>query len=385
MTEINPINTGNSEYKKSNNSQANPNDTKCSIFTKYDLNGDNKITTEELIKSGYSENEAGIINQSIFSAERAINKWFKVDRDVNGIAGNLEMKRWDEYNNNAQIMSGDLTNTEYAIKYGLKVDDKAGINIEKWLDDWINDNDPMCGIKIRAEQDLGRKLTDEEISLLYESAKIQMNNWLFKTDFSLYERANIDAYTRLITHEQSVSCCGGDTTSPPDAGKNACSLLFRGMDSADAVNDSTEVKTRLAWATFKTLPKEQTDKMSDEEYAQYQQQWFNMKNMTAADYRELLKPENIKQRAEFEQNSNMTVAQILDYVDIIESTTGKDFDSSDWEINAEQWYSQVCAKVNGTYNETGLLDGKTRADIPPERQNLLKYLESNDLLLDQFK
>ena len=37
-----------------------------------------------------------------------------------------------------------------------------------------------------------------------------------------------------------------------------------------------------------------------------------------------------------------------------------------------------------TGDET-LLEGKTRADVPPEKQKWLNYLEQHGLLLEQFK
>ena len=87
----------------------------------------------------------------------------------------------------------------------------------------------------------------------------------------------------------------------------------------------------------------------------------------------------------FEQTSNMTVKQIVDYIDIVESATGKDFDSDDWSVDSKMFHRNIMEHVNGTSGDETLLNGKTRADIPPERQDWLNYLEEHNLLLDQFK
>ena len=107
--------------------------------------------------------------------------------------------------------------------------------------------------------------------------------------------------------------------------------------------------------------------------------------MKASDYRNLLKPENKEKLEKFEQNSNMTVQQIVDYIDIVESSTGQDFDSNDWTIDSQTFFEEIMPKINGTYGDDTILEGKTRLDIPPEKQNWLNYLEQHDLLLEQFK
>ena len=45
----------------------------------------------------------------------------------------------------------------------------------------------------------------------------------------------------------------------------------------------------------------------------------------------------------------------------------------------------IMEQVNGTSGDETLLEGKTREDIPPQRQEWLSYLEEHDLLLEQFK
>ena len=107
--------------------------------------------------------------------------------------------------------------------------------------------------------------------------------------------------------------------------------------------------------------------------------------MKASDFRDLLKPENKDKLDKFEENSNMTVRQIVDWIDIVESATGKDFDSNDWEIDPDMFHNDIMQKVNGTYGDEKILEGKTRSDISPEKQEWLKYLEEHGLLLEQFK
>ena len=80
----------------------------------------------------------------------------------------------------------------------------------------------------------------------------------------------------------------------------------------------------------------------------------------------------------------MAVSQIVQYINIVESETGVDFDSSEWVINPEQ-FNKISDKVNGTHNDENLLEEKTLDDIPENRKNLFKFLEENGWLHDQFK
>ena len=89
-------------------------------------------------------------------------------------------------------------------------------------------------------------------------------------------------------------------------------------------------------------------------------------------------------RKEFEKNSWMAVSQIVQYINIVESETGVDFDSSEWVINQEQ-FSKISDKVNDINNDENLLEEKTLDDIPENRKNLFKFLEENGWLHDQFK
>ena len=44
----------------------------------------------------------------------------------------------------------------------------------------------------------------------------------------------------------------------------------------------------------------------------------------------------------------MTLRQIVDWIDIVESATGKDFDSNEWEIDPDMFHNDIMQKVNGT-------------------------------------
>ena len=125
--------------------------------------------------------------------------------------------------------------------------------------------------------------------------------------------------------------------------------------------------------------------MSKAEYAAYQQDWQELRNMKAEDFRALLQPENKAKLEKFEENSNMTVKQIVDYIDIVEKATGKPYDSDDWTISNKDFYDKIMPELNGTAGEEKILEGKTRADIPADKQELLNYLESHGLLLEQFQ
>ena len=80
----------------------------------------------------------------------------------------------------------------------------------------------------------------------------------------------------------------------------------------------------------------------------------------------------------------MTDAQVQKYKEIVESVTGKPWDSDDWEVSSEQWCI-IAEKVNGTYGDGTRLEGKTRADVPENRQALLRFLEQKGWLYEQFK
>lgn len=386
MTEINSLNgthsqagsarqTANSELKKTNES----------LFMKLDKDKNGKISYEELLAAGYSGDDLNAMSEAIFKAERNVNKWMRIDADRNGVRNNIEEAIWKNHNDNGGHLDGDLTPEQFAKKYNLKeIPDYKSDNFEDWCKRWIENEDPMIGIKAGIKKQFGKELSDEETQLLYEVMKVQANRWLFK-DNALYERLNLDAYTRLVTPEQADSCCGGDISKPPMAPKNACALIFKSLIQEGDENSAYEVKNRLAWAAFKAFPKDVTNAMSLEDYAKYQAEWQAVRDMKASDFRELLKPENSAKKEQFEKTANMTVQQIVDYIDIIEKATGKNFDSEDWSIDVTTFHDKIMDEINGVEGDETILEGKTRADVPPEKQAWLKYLEEHNMLLDQFK
>ena len=50
-----------------------------------------------------------------------------------------------------------------------------------------------------------------------------------------------------------------------------------------------------------------------------------------------------------------------------------------------QEFFAVTKQTNEKTGDETLLEGKTRADVPPEKQEWLNYLEQHGLLLEQFK
>ena len=90
-------------------------------------------------------------------------------------------------------------------------------------------------------------------------------------------------------------------------------------------------------------------------------------------------------RLEFEKISSMTVQQIIDYIDIVEQQIGVgNFDNDNWSVSSEQ-YRQIIYGINGTVGDEDKLQGKTRADVPENRQALLRFLEEKGWLKEQFK
>lgn len=426
-----------------------------SIFEKMDFNHDGYISENEynsLIRMDLdqdgkiSENEnnankENAMNQALFFARRNIDKWFTIDINRDGHWSNVEdymaTFRMDESNSLKDHQhDAAMSNSELANKYGMSetIDDTNGASLSRWMEDWAD------YIKQFINEAYGVELSDADMVKVKKEMIKQINTWLFKTgdnathNSPLYQSLNIDSYTRLETHQETVSCCGGAIIPPPAAdNKLSCSRLFTSMEqpldlnqqieeeiekfnikarqenmseedynkgiqniiqSFMPYNTAEEVKNRLAWAMFPTPPGEKLalyegavtvwQDMSDEEYAQYHEKYMRMRNMTAADFRELLKPENKTQRLEFEQNSWMTVSQIVQYIDIVESVTGVDFDSSDWGIDSKQFF-EIGTRINDTQDDENLLKDKTRADIPENRQDLLKFLEENGWLYEQFK
>jgi len=382
-----------------------------SIFEMLDQNWDGKISEDEIntVLESDSNNdgivtgkELACMNQMKFFAKRTVDKWFTLDVNRDGHWSNVEEKLGDHRMwGDASTYTGldaAMSNEQLAQLYEIKetINDPNNEQLEQWLNGWLED------LKQTAKDQYGVELNDKQIIVLKKEYIKQLNTWLFKNgdnasgDAPLYNSLNCTAYTRLITTEQTVSCCGGDIVPPPASPvKNACSPVFSSLEYDGASNNAEEVKNRLAWAMFKTPPAELLstdedamtvwDNMTDEQYSEYHQQYLTMRNMTANDFRELLKPENEQQRVDFEKNSSMTVQQIVDYIDIVEQQIGAgNFDNEDWSVNAEQ-YSKIILGVNGTVGDEDKLQGKTRADIPENRQNLLRFLEEKGWLYEQFK
>lgn len=396
MTEVNPINFGANQPQKSSG-KAKPAKLNESLFIKLDKNKDGTISEQELKSAGYEGKALYAMEEAIFFAERNVNKWFHLDRNMDGVESNVEEAMWDIHNTDDNHTIGDMTPEEFAKKNNINlVEDFPDENFEKWCQHWIETDNPMQGIKAIIKERYGKEFSDAETQLLYDAMKNQANRWLFKGD-SLYTRLNLSAYTRLATNDQTVSCCGGDISKPPmgeqpkldENGElmeaSSCNLIFTGLEEEGDFNSAAQTKNRLAWAAFKTVSDVDAAKMTRGEYAAYQAEWNKVRDMSAADFRALLRPENRAELAKFEENSNMTVQQIVDYIDIVESATGKDFDTEDWKVDSKMFHRDIMAKLNGTFGDETLLEGKTRADIPPEKQALLKYLEEHNLLLEQFK
>lgn len=398
MTKINPNDKiPPQNYVEKNLGITNSKTPNESLFLKLDKNKDFKISEQELIDAGYSSREASLLaNETIFFAERDINKFFRIDRNKDTNVNNIEQKMWDIQNEDDYHKIGDLTVQEFARQYNLEFTEDNLIDFMEWCKHWIECPDSKVGAKARFKEQAGRELTEEETQLLYDAMKYKANRWLFKDD-ALYQRLNNAAYTRLATRNHTESCCGGDISKPPMGeqpkldqngnlieNKDSCEILFQSIAEGNDTNSAYQTKNRLAWAAFKTVPETEAAKMSPEQYAKYQASWDKMRNMTAEDFRELLNVENEFQRERFEMNSNMTVQQIVDYIDIVEKHTGKDFDSNDWSLDLKTFHT-ILEEINGNTGDETILNGKTRSDVPKDRQKLLQYLEQNDLLLDQFK
>lgn len=396
MAEVNPIHFGANQNtkttKKAKQAQLNE-----SLFLKLDKNKDGKISEQELIAAGYQGKDLAAMQEAIFFAERNVNKWFKFDKDQSGVANNAEEQMWDIHNSDGNHTIGDMTPEEFAKKNNINLlEDIPEQDFVNWCEKWIETDNPEQGIKAIIKERYGKEFSDEETQLLYDAMKNQANRWLFKGD-SLYTRLNLSAYTRLATTDQTVSCCRGDISKPPmgeqprldENGElmeaTSCSMIFSELEEVGSSNSAEQTKNRLAWAAFNTVSDKDAARMSPEEYSAYQTAWNKVRNMKASDFRALLQPENRAELEKFEANSNMTVHQIVDYIDIVESATGKNFDGNDWALDSMTFHRDVMEKLNGTFGDEKVLEGKTRADVPPEKQPLLKYLEEHNLLLEQFK
>lgn len=474
-----------------------------SIFCMLDQNRDGKISEDEMNavlefdadNDGIvTENEIMCMKEMKFFARRNVDKWFTLDTNRDGHMSNIEEKLSSKRMSESDTsLEASMSNEQLSKLYNMKekIDDLNNTQLEDWLNGWLD------YLKQIAREKYNVELNDKQIIILKNEFKKQLNTWLFKTgdnatgNAPLYNSLNCTAYTRLITTKDTVSCCGGDIIPPPAIpNKNSCAPVFGSLEASEdnqkamkefgieldakvksgeitdaeaakrwddfykslgLKNRADEVKNRLAWAMYKTPPKEELalnawDKMNDkekamyadcqeilskmsnedlkkllkpenkekclafeqqnnishevleeidartlwvnmpdEQYNNYHQQYQQMRDMKASDFRELLKPENADKRAEFEKNSAMTVQQIVDYIDIVEQQIGVgNFDKDDWSINAEQ-FNNIVIGVNGTAGDESRLEGKSRADIPENRQALLKFLEEKGWLYDQFK
>ena len=481
-----------------------------SIFCMLDQNRDGKISKDEMnaVFQANADNDGIVTNNEIrcmndmkFFARRTVDKWFSLDVNRDGHWSNVEIKLGDkrmfEGAKSDTSLDASMSNEQLSKLYNMKekIEDPENKQLEDWLNSWLDD------LKQEAKEKYGVELNDKQIIILKNEYKKQLNTWLFKigdnaTDNApLYNSLNTTAYTRLVTTKQTVSCCGGDIIPPPAIpDKNNCEPVFNSLEYSEEYlieiekerneleakldakiisgeitedeavkeleefdnskklkNRADEVKNRLAWAMYKTPPKEELAltawdkmndeektmyadcqeilskmsneqlekllkpenekeciafeqqnnishkdlekindrtlwvKMSDEKYNNYHQQYQQMRDMKASDFRELLKPENAQKRTDFEKNSAMTVQQIVDYIDIVEQQIGVgNFDKDDWSVDSEQ-YMQISSAINGTAGDESRLEGKTRADVPENRQALLKFLEEKGWLYEQFK
>ena len=114
-------------------------------------------------------------------------------------------------------------------------------------------------------------------------------------------------------------------------------------------------------------------------FFQYNNSSQELERKSQATYYAISEIEKIK-NSNFEEYLGMGNANI----DIVEEVTGKNWDSNDWEIGIDEWMS-ITEKVNGTDKDKELLQGKTRADVPPNRQALMRFLEEKGWLFEQFR
>lgn len=324
-----------------------------SIFKELDFNNDGYISEQEFMCAKGMAGEDGILadkerndscmEQMKYFARRDIDKWFKIDKNRDGLVSNVEEKSWDIYNNNGKTLEGSMSNEQLANKYNIQEKTVSKINLQNWLDNGIEE------LKERAKNRYGVELTQKQIIEIRKEQIKQLNNWLLKSgdnkEASFYQQLNLDAYTRLMSTEDGEACCGGDICE------------FSGFSPSDLNRNgkytSKDMKARLNWA--------QNSYLVDD----------NGKTVYDADGQTV--PAKM-----------MTDAQVQKYKKIVESVTGKPWDSDDWEVSQEQ-FTIIAEKVNGTYGDETRLEGKTRADVPENRQALLRFLEEKGWLYEQFK
>lgn len=323
-----------------------------SIFASLDINQDGYITEQEYQRScamdvnndgtvSKEERDNACMEQMKFFARREIDKWFKVDKNRDGFSSNVEWQSWLIYTKNGKTLEGAMSNEELSKKYNMN--EKIIKDMQSCLDSGIE------SLKSDAKRMYGVELSQKQIIEIKKEQMKQLNTWLLKEgdneDSSFYQQLNIDAYTRLMSTIDNEACCGGDICefsnfSPSNLDRN-------GKYTAD------EMKARLAWAENSYLVDENGKTVYDE----------NGNTIPA---------------------KMMTPEQVEKYKEIVESVTEKPWDSDGWEVSIEQW-GEICEKINGTYGDETRLEGKTRADIPSNRQALLRFLEEKGWLYEQFK
>jgi len=315
------------------------------LFKQLDTNKDGYISQNEWDIQSYMAGEDKILTEkerkdtamqeAKYFAARNIDKWFKLDRNRDGIITDPEQIAWGEACNDGKYTEGHLSTSELAKKYNIPENQKTnGTTIEMWMKAWTQ------YITEIMENRFGVKATDANINEIQATMIKQLNTWLLKTkdnkESSGYQQLSGDAYTRLGSTIDGVACCGGDICEFPGFELN--NLEKNGFYTSD------EMKARLNWA----------------------------ENSNVMDENGEMKPVKM-----------MTPEQVNMYKKIVEEVTGKKWDD-DWKVSKEQFY-QIMIRLNGTEKDDTLLNGKTRADIPANRQQLLKFLEEKGWLYEQFK
>lgn len=321
-----------------------------SIFKALDTNNDGYVSEQEYNMALGMAGEDGILTdkerndscmeQMKFFARRGIDKWFKIDKNRDGFASNVEFTSWNTYNQNGKTLEGSMSNAQISQKYNMKEINES--DIQSWIDSEIED------LKQEAKERYGVELSQKQIIEIKKEQMKQLNTWLLKEGdnekSSGYQQLNLDAYTRLMSTEDGEACCGGDICE--FSGFSPSNLDKNGKYTAD------EMKARLNWA-------ENSYQVDD-------------------------KGNTILVQGKTVPAKMMTPAQVQMYKDIVESVTGQSWDSDGWEVTTNQW-DEICKKLNGTYGDDTRLEGKTRADIPENRQDLLRFLEEKGWLYEQFK
>lgn len=110
--------------------------------------GDNGILTDK-------ERNDSCMEEMKYFARRGIDKWFKIDKDRDGFATNVEMESWSTYCKNGKTLEGSMSNKQIANKYNMQ--EKIVSDMQSWLDSEIED------IKNDARTHFGVELTQKQI------------------------------------------------------------------------------------------------------------------------------------------------------------------------------------------------------------------------------